>query len=41
MFEGEESIYLELEMPKLRPREYRNDPWFNLEKFAVTGKYHY
>lgn len=41
MFEGEENLYLELEMPKLRPSEYKNDPWFNLVKFAITWKNHY
>lgn len=41
MFEGEENIYLELEMPRFRPSEYKTDPWFHLEKLAVTRKYQY
>ena len=41
MFEGEENIYLELEMPRFRPSEYKTDPWFNLERFAITRKNHY
>ncbi|HKM17284.1 MAG: discoidin domain-containing protein [Firmicutes bacterium] len=41
MFEGEENLYLELEMPRFRPSEFKNDPWFNLERFAITRKNHY